>query len=118
MKLVMPNPYNIYLHDTPAQSLFGRDVRAFSHGCVRVGDALGLATALLAPLPGWDRERVEAEIATGTTQTITLAASIPVYVAYFTAESDGQGGIRYLPDIYKRDQAALAPGGDGAQCGR
>jgi murein L,D-transpeptidase YcbB/YkuD len=118
MKLVMPNPYNIYLHDTPAQSLFGRDVRAFSHGCVRVGDALGLATALLSPLPGWDRDRVEAEVATRTTKTVALAASIPVYVAYFTAESDGQGGIRYLPDIYKRDQAATTPGGDGAQCGR
>lgn len=118
MKLVMPNPYNIYLHDTPAQSLFGRDVRAFSHGCVRVGDALGLATALLSPLPGWDRDRVEAVVATGTTTTINLAAPIPVYIAYFTAESDGQGGIRYLPDIYKRDTAATAPDGDGAQCGR
>ncbi|MBW8910464.1 MAG: L,D-transpeptidase family protein [Sphingomonas sp.] len=118
MKLIMPNPYNIYLHDTPSQSLFGRDVRAFSHGCVRVGDALGLATALLAPLPDWDRDRVEAEVATGKTAMIALAPPIPVYVAYFTAESDGQGGVRYLPDIYKRDRAATASGGDGAQCGR
>lgn len=84
---------------------------------MRVGDALGLVAALLAPLPGWDRDRVEAEVATGKTATIALAASIPVYVAYFTAESDGQGGVRYLPDIYKRDRAATASGSDGAQRG-
>lgn len=115
MKLVMPNAFNVYLHDTPAQSLFDRDVRAFSHGCVRVGDALGLATTLLGP--HWDRSSVDALVAAGATKTISLETPIPVYVTYFTAEPDGLGGIRYFPDIYQRDDGAKAPTPDG-QCGR
>lgn len=110
MKLVMPNPYSVYLHDTPSQGLFEQDVRAFSHGCIRVGDALGLATALLAGLPGWDRARTDAMVAAGSTVTVPLAAPIPVYVTYFTAEPDGQGGIRYFPDVYHRDRGVPVPG--------
>lgn len=113
MKLVMPNPYSIYLHDTPAKALFRQDVRAYSHGCVRVGNALGLATALLSAQPGWNRERVDALVATGQTQTLTLAQPVPVYVAYFTAEPNDTGGIRTFPDVYRRDNGASAPGDDG-----
>jgi murein L,D-transpeptidase YcbB/YkuD len=117
MKLVMPNVYSVYLHDTPAQALFTKDVRAFSHGCVRVEDAIALATALLAPRGSWDREQINALIASGRTQTIALSAPVPVYIAYFTAEPDGLGGIRYLPDIYQRDSAAsIAP--DDGSCDR
>ncbi|TNE39807.1 MAG: L,D-transpeptidase [Sphingomonadales bacterium] len=113
MKLVMPNPYSVYLHDTPAKALFKQDVRAYSHGCVRVGDALGLVTALLSAQSGWDRERVDALVATNETQTLTLDQPIPVYVAYFTAEPNDTGGIRTFPDIYRRDNGASAPGDDG-----
>lgn len=113
MKLVMPNPYTVYLHDTPAQALFGRDVRAFSHGCVRVGDALGLVAALFADQPEWSREQIDAIVASGETTTATLDRPIPVYVAYFTAEPDDSGSIRFLPDIYRRDAGAGAPDADG-----
>lgn len=106
MKLVMPNPYSVYLHDTPARDLFKRDIRVFSHGCVRVGDALGLAATLLAP--DWDRARIDGAVAASTTQTIALAAPIPVYVAYFTAEPDGTGGLRLAADPYHRDIGARA----------
>lgn len=106
MKLVMPNPFGVYLHDTPEQALFSNDVRAFSHGCVRVGDALGLAATLLFSDREEGRARLETSVATGQTQTLALPAPIPVYVAYFTAEPDGLGGIRYLPDIYHRDPVA------------
>lgn len=116
MKLMMPNPYSVYLHDTPAQGLFEENIRAFSHGCVRVGDALGLATALLEPTGAWDREQVDAAVATNKTQTVSLAEPIPVYVTYFTAEPDDDGNMRYFPDIYKRDKAAVAPD-DGKPCG-
>jgi hypothetical protein len=105
MKLVMPNPYNVYLHDTPAQSLFAKNVRTFSHGCIRVGEALDLATTLLAPLQGWDRARSDEMVAAGETVTVPIAAAIPVYVTYFTAEPDGVGGIRFFPDVYHRDHA-------------
>jgi hypothetical protein len=113
MKLVMPNGYNVYLHDTPSQSLFERDVRAFSHGCVRVDDALGLAAALLAPRPGWDRTQVDAVVASGETRKVDLASPVPVYLAYFTAEPDGRGAMRYFPDVYHRDRGASAPAADG-----
>lgn len=117
MKLVMPNGYHVYLHDTPTQGLFDKDVRAFSHGCVRVGDALGLATALLSARPGWDRARTDAMVDAGQTVTVALPEPIPVYVSYFTAEPDGIGGIRYFPDIYRRD--AISPGRENeATCPR
>jgi murein L,D-transpeptidase YcbB/YkuD len=110
MKLVMPNPYSVYIHDTPSQGQFEQDVRAFSHGCIRVGDALGLATALLAAEPGWDRARSDGMVAAGSTVTVPLAAPVPVYVTYFTAEPDGEGGIRYFPDVYHRDRGVPVPG--------
>ncbi len=117
MKLVMPNPYNVYLHDTPAQALFGQEVRAYSHGCVRVGDALDLATTLLSGNGDWDRARVDAVVASGETRTVTLNEALPVYVAYFTAEPDDDGSMRFFPDVYKRDRAALSPPGGGEACG-
>ena len=103
MKLVMPNPFNVYLHDTPSKSLFARDARAFSHGCVRVDDALGLAETLLAPqVP---RTRIDALVASGANTTLRLAQPVPVYVTYFTAEPGADGSIAILPDIYARDGA-------------
>jgi L,D-transpeptidase YcbB len=115
MKLVMPNRFNVYLHDTPAQSLFNQDVRAYSHGCVRVGDALGLASALLGSR--WEQSRVDAVVAAGSTQNAVLPSPVPVYIAYFTAEPDGLGGVRYFPDTYHRDRGALVPNAEG-QCTR
>jgi len=112
MKLVMPNSYTVYLHDTPSQSLFERDVRAFSHGCIRVGDALGLAATLLSADPAWNRKRVDAAVAKGATVQVGLPQPIPVYVTYFTAEPDGNGGIRYFPDVYKRDMGATTSDGN------
>ena len=116
MKLVMPNSYNVYLHDTPAQALFGQEVRAYSHGCVRVGDALDLVTTLLSR-SGWDRARVDGVVASGATRTVTLDEPVPVYIAYFTAEPDDEGAMRFFPDVYKRDRAALSPPGSGEACG-
>jgi murein L,D-transpeptidase YcbB/YkuD len=118
MKLVMPNGYNVYLHDTPSQSLFDLDVRAFSHGCVRVGDALGLVTALLGDRPGWTRARVDASVASGRTTTEKLTTPIPVYIAYFTAEPDGEDSIRYFPDIYHRDKSSGHTPQDDVLCKR
>lgn len=111
MKLVMPNGYNVYLHDSPAQALFREEVRTFSHGCVRVGDAIGLASALLGP--PWRRERLDDLVSGEATRTIALPRAIPVYVAYFTAEPDETVGIRYFPDVYRRDKGANAPAPDG-----
>ena len=101
MKLAMPNPFNVYLHDTPNKQLFARPVRAFSHGCVRVGDAMGFAATLLNP--GTDRADIDRIVASGETRTLPLPRQVPVYIAYFTAGVDAQGKVEFYPDIYKRD---------------
>jgi len=117
MKLVMPNPYTVYLHDTPSKSLFERDTRTFSHGCIRVGDALGLAGTLLSQRPGgWTRANTDAVLATNQTTTISLATPIPVYVTYFTAEPDAAGTMRYFPDVYGRDKAGILTPEANATC--
>ncbi|MDC8755633.1 L,D-transpeptidase family protein [Erythrobacter sp. sf7] len=103
MKLVMPNPFSVYMHDTPSKQLFDEEVRAYSHGCIRTDDALGYAATLLDGVR--TREEIDAIIASGKTTTVRLARPIPVYVAYFTAVSDGEGGVMVLPDIYRRDAA-------------
>jgi len=101
MKLAMPNTFNVYLHDTPKQKLFGHEVRAFSHGCIRVEDALGFATTLLQEEK--TREEVDAIVASGQTTTIGLALPLPVYVTYFTAGTRDDGTLVILPDVYGRD---------------
>lgn len=102
MKLVMPNPYSVFLHDTSNRELFAKDRRFFSHGCIRVDRALSFVGTLLAE-DGWDRSRVEAEVATNETQTVRMSEPIPLYVTYFTAEPSLSGGIRFWEDVYGRD---------------
>ncbi|WP_169829137.1 L,D-transpeptidase family protein [Tsuneonella mangrovi] len=101
MKLVMPNRFSVYMHDTPSKQLFERDVRAFSHGCIRTGDAIGFAATLLEGVK--TREEVDAIVSSGATTEVALARPIPIYVTYFTAVGDGQGDVAVLPDIYDRD---------------
>ncbi|MCW1381372.1 L,D-transpeptidase family protein [Novosphingobium sp. KCTC 2891] len=103
MKLIMPNSYNVYLHDTPSKSLFERPVRTFSHGCVRVDDALGLAADLLAPTT--PREEIDGIVASGRTTDVRLGRNVPIYIAYFTAEATPDGTVTVLPDVYNRDGA-------------
>lgn len=115
MKLVMPNPFSVYLHDTPNRELFNKDVRAFSHGCVRVGDALGLAESLLEGAR--TRPQIDALVASGSSVTVGLIRPVPVYVAYFTAGTRADGSLALFEDIYGRDRRvpALAAAG-GSEC--
>ena len=103
LKIEMPNPHAIYMHDTPSQALFGRAVRAFSHGCVRTQNVRDFAALLLAPTGRWDRSAIDEAINTGRNQTTALAAPVPVYVAYFTAAATTDGNIVTYNDIYGRD---------------
>ena len=107
----MPNRYSVYLHDTPSRDLFDREVRAFSHGCVRVGDALGLAENLLQGTR--TRAEIDAIVASNRSVTISLAQPVPVYIAYFTAGTKVDGTFAMFPDIYGRDKrmARLARAG-------
>jgi len=103
MKVVMPNNYAIYLHDTPSKHLFKRDARAFSHGCIRTQDALGFAQVLLGN-PEWDKTKIDQTIASGKTVQANTLVATPVYITYFTAAAKmDSGGIISYDDIYGRD---------------
>lgn len=108
MKLVMPNPYTVYLHDTPSKLLFEKSARAFSHGCMRVDKPFDLVTALLSGTPGWDRARIDAALAGGKTVKADLSAQVPIYVAYFTVRAGADGSLTSYPDVYGRDAVVVA----------
>jgi murein L,D-transpeptidase YcbB/YkuD len=103
VKFEMPNPDDIYMHDTPEQRIFGLSRRYVSHGCIRVEDPRELARILLDS-DEWSREAIDAAIATGETQRIPLAKSLPVYVLYWTAFVDPDGTVEFRDDIYGRDK--------------
>jgi L,D-transpeptidase YcbB len=102
VKFDMRNPYAIYLHDTPAKALFERQDRYFSHGCVRVGDAVEFARRLAAE--DGKGEVFEAALASGRTQTIDLGRSTPVRLLYRTAYVDLEGRLAFRPDVYGWDE--------------
>jgi L,D-transpeptidase YcbB len=108
VKFMFPNPYNIYLHDTPSKDLFNREVRAFSHGCIRLGSPIDFAHAILAvqsadPVADFDRLLV-----TGQESSVVLQDKVPVHLVYFTAFPGPRGTITYRRDIYGRDAAIWA----------
>jgi murein L,D-transpeptidase YcbB/YkuD len=107
VKFIFPNPFFVFLHDTPQKSLFDAAQRAFSSGCIRVDDPLTLAELVLDD-PSWTRARLEASIATGRTQSVHLATPLPVLVLYWTASVDARGRVRFLTDVYQRDRRVLA----------
>jgi murein L,D-transpeptidase YcbB/YkuD len=106
LKFMFPNEHSVYLHDTPSRDLFERESRAFSSGCIRVEDPIGLALKLLGP--SWDRERLDRLIASGKTQTVFLEKPIDVLLLYWTTEVDAAGRVYFWPDIYGRDPAVIA----------
>jgi murein L,D-transpeptidase YcbB/YkuD len=107
VKVVMPNNYAIYLHDTPAKALFKKPARAFSHGCIRTENALDFARALLAN-PEWDKAKINETIAAGKTLKVDGTIPTPVYITYFTAAASAEdGGIVSYRDVYSRDEKVV-----------
>jgi L,D-transpeptidase YcbB len=107
LKFMFPNPHNVYLHDTPARTLFAMADRAFSHGCIRLEHPAELAALLLGP-QGWTPERIQAAIDTGQQQVVTLDQPIPVTISYATAFRTPDGLLHYRRDVYGRDRKLLA----------
>lgn len=105
LKFNMPNRYDVYLHDTPAKTLFERPFRAFSHGCIRLERPLDLALLLLGDQPRWTKDAIENEIASGNERAIRLTAPQPVYVLYWTAWVGDDGHTEFHRDHYDRDAA-------------
>jgi len=105
IKFVFPNNQNIYLHGTPAEQLFDRTRRDFSHGCVRVEDPAGLAEWVLSGVPEWTRDRIDSAMSdlTRTSQRVTLPRPLPVVLFYATATVEPDGIVRFARDIYRHD---------------
>ncbi|MEM1377663.1 MAG: L,D-transpeptidase family protein, partial [Pseudomonadota bacterium] len=99
LKILFPNKHAIYMHDTPARELFGRDARAYSAGCVRLEDPRAMAAAVL----GKDKAYVASQLG-GYEKAEKVSETIPVWVGYFTAWPDDNGTVQYHPDVYDRDE--------------
>jgi len=108
VKIDMPNPHAIYLHDTPGRGLFNTASRAYSHGCVRTERALELGMMLTMLKAGKTPEEVTAISNSGKYTKVALTDPMPVYIGYFTMAKDINGQLLTWPDIYGRDAPVLA----------
>jgi murein L,D-transpeptidase YcbB/YkuD len=114
VKFMFPNKHSIYLHDTPAKSLFARDVRAYSHGCVRVADPRELAYTLLGKQSANPKQLFESYVASGVETQLDLAEPVPIYLVYRTVWVEPNGDAQYRLDTYGVDGkvwSALAKSG-------
>ena len=103
VKFIFPNNYNIYFHDTPSKSLFTRQKRAFSHGCIRLAKPEKMAAYLLRNNSEWTQEKITEAMNNTTEKWVTLNKSIPVFISYFTAWVDNEGKLNFRDDIYGHD---------------
>ena len=104
VKFLFPNEHNVYLHDTPADALFARTGRAFSHGCVRVEEPEALAQYVLRDDPTWDLASIRAAMNAGVEKHVRLTTTLPVHIVYFTAWVDEKKGLHFQPDVYGYDK--------------
>ncbi len=114
VKFMFPNPYNIYLHDTPTKYLFAEEKRAYSHGCIRLADPMDFAHVLLSAQSDEAEAEFRRYLKGGPEQLVKLREFVPVHLVYFTAYPDMRGRIGYRGDVYGRDGriwAALAAAG-------
>ncbi|WP_343315273.1 L,D-transpeptidase family protein [Brucella sp. BE17] len=98
LKILFPNSHDIYMHDTPAKSYFKRDMRALSHGCIRLENPRAMAAAVMGKQVS-DLDKYFGKNERG----LKVADPVPVYISYFTAWPDKDGNIRYFNDVYNRD---------------
>lgn len=104
VKFVFPNSHIIFMHDTPSKSLFDKEQRAFSHGCIRIARPRDLAIEVLRGDKNWPVEKIDAAMNREVEKTYNLKTRIPVYIGYFTAWVDGEGQIHFYNDIYGHDE--------------
>lgn len=107
VKFLFPNPYSIYLHDTPSRQLFEADRRTFSHGCIRLEHPLELAELLLQGQDDWDGDKIERVIASDSTVSVAVERPLPILIVYWTVSVGASGEVRYAQDIYQLDPPLL-----------
>lgn len=103
VKIMFPNEHSVYLHDTPSKALFSKAERAFSHGCIRVENPLGLAEQLLSA-DGWNQEKFQQVLKEGETKTVSLSTPMPVLLLYWTTMVTPDGTVYFFNDVYSRDE--------------
>jgi murein L,D-transpeptidase YcbB/YkuD len=108
IKFMFPNEYDVYLHDTPADHLFSRTERDFSHGCIRLERPVQLAEYLLKDDPHWNGTRLREAIVSGEQKSVTLPQPIPVHILYFTAWVEDDGTLQFRKDVYGHDARLAA----------
>jgi murein L,D-transpeptidase YcbB/YkuD len=103
VKFLFPNSYNIYFHDTPAKSLFEKNKRAFSHGCIRLSEPEKMAQYLLQANPSWDELKIMEAMNAEKEQYVKLKEPVEVFITYYTAWVDENGKLNFRDDIYGHD---------------
>jgi L,D-transpeptidase YcbB len=109
VRVNIPNPYGVYMHDTPSKGIFGDDFRFVSSGCVRVQDVRDYVAWLLKDTPGWSRDQIDEVIRSGQRLDVTLSTPVNVYWVYVTAWATPDGVVQFREDIYQRDGAGPGP---------
>lgn len=107
VKFMFPNKYSVYIHDTPSRSLFDRDDRALSHGCIRLQNPAEFAKLLLSDVPGWTDEKIQESMNRKSELIVNLNRKIPVVLVYLTFWADSKGQANFRQDIYDRDEEIL-----------
>jgi L,D-transpeptidase YcbB len=108
VKIMFPNRYSVYMHDTPTKSLFDKDERTFSSGCIRVQKAFELAERVLNDPARWNAATIADVVAAKSTRTVSLARPVPVLILYWTAQPTSDGRVIFRNDVYGRDPPTLA----------
>ncbi len=103
VKFLFPNSFNIYFHDTPVKSLFNKNVRAYSHGCIRLSEPEKLADYLLKDNKNWTDEKINEAMNSGHEQSVDLKNPVPVFITYYTAWVNENGQLNFRNDIYGHD---------------
>ena len=107
VKFLFPNSFNIYFHDTPAKTLFDKDKRAYSHGCIRLSDPVKMANYLLKDDAEWPAENIDAAMNSGKEKYVKLKKPVPVLITYYTAWVDDSGLLHFADDIYGHDKTVI-----------
>ncbi|WP_244607343.1 L,D-transpeptidase family protein [Bosea sp. CS1GBMeth4] len=103
VRINIPSPHGVYMHDTPSKGIFGDDYRFVSSGCIRVQNVRDYIAFLLKETPGWDRARIDEVIASGERVNARIANPVPCYWVYITAWATPDGGVQFREDIYNKD---------------
>jgi len=105
VKFLFPNPHDVYLHDTPSQSLFRASRRDFSHGCVRVEQPEALARWVLGDQPEWSDERIADALANASDESVAVRSPVLVLLFYATVQARADGSVSFYEDLYGHDAA-------------